>query len=204
MQIILLERIEKLGQMGDVVRVKDGYARNYLLPQKKAMRATEVNRKSFDSRRVELEAHNLERRDEASTVAEKMEGAKVVLVRQASVMGQLYGSVSARDVAESLSEAGYQVERRQVVMDRPIKALGIHSIRITLHPEVSVTVGVNVARTRAEAELQEAGQFFDDASMAPELETVTSEVETPETDEVPETGTVETADEGADESDRLS
>ena len=170
MEIILLERIEHLGQMGDVVRVKDGYARNFLLPKGKALRATKGNLERFENERVELEARNLERRQEAEAVAGKMDGTKVVLVRQASDMGQLYGSVSARDVADSLSEAGFQVDRNQVVLDRPIKSLGIHGVRIALHPEVSVTVDCNVARSEAEAEQQEAGIFFDSPELAEEAE----------------------------------
>jgi len=170
MEIILLERIEHLGQMGDVVRVKNGYARNYLLPKGKALRATKNNLERFEHQRVELEARNLEHRQEAEAVARKMDGTKVVLVRQASDMGQLYGSVSARDIADMLAEAGFQVARVQVVLDRPIKTLGIHAVRISLHPEVAVTVDCNVARSEAEAEQQEAGIFFDSPELAQEAE----------------------------------
>ena len=168
MDIILLERIEKLGQMGDVVKVKDGYARNFLLPKKKALRATKPNLERFSTERVQLEAHNLERRQEAEAVAEKMQGAKIVLVRQASDMGQLYGSVTARDIADGLTETGYQVTRTQVTLDRPIKTLAIHVVRVVLHPEVMLTIDCNVARSLAEAEQQEAEQFFESPEQVPE------------------------------------
>jgi large subunit ribosomal protein L9 len=154
MEIVLLERIEKLGQMGDVVNVKNGFARNFLLPQGKALRATEGNLKRFESQRADLEAHNLERRTEAEAVADQMSGAGIVLVRQAGETGQLYGSVSARDIAEGLDEVGYKLERRQIVLDRPIKELGIHGVRVSLHPEVSLDVTVNVARSETEAQQQ--------------------------------------------------
>lgn len=157
MQVVLLERIEKLGQMGDVVRVKNGYARNYLLPQSKALRATAENMKRFERQRGELEARNLERRKEAEDVAGRMSDVSCVLVRSASDMGQLYGSVNARDIAETLTGNGYKVERRQIVLDRPIKTLGLHEVRIALHPEVSIAVTVNVARSEQEAELQAKG-----------------------------------------------
>lgn len=188
MEVILLERVEKLGQMGSVVNVKNGYARNYLLPQKKALRATEANRVRFENDRVGLEAHNLERRSEAETISEKMANVAIVLVRQASDSGQLYGSATARDVAEGLAEAGYAVERRQINLDRPIKALGIHKVRIALHPEITIFVDVNVARTEDEAERQAAGEIvtaFERAGLAPE-EVVEAEqeadAETPATD----------------------
>ncbi len=155
MQVILLERIEKLGQMGDVVAVKDGFARNYLLPQQKALRANEANRAYFETRRVELEARNLERKNEAEAVAQKLDGHYVVLVRQAGETGQLYGSASARDIAEQLGEDGFRVERGQVNMDRPIKTLGLHEVRLSLHPEVEIAVLVNVARSLDEAEIQQ-------------------------------------------------
>ncbi|MSP67357.1 MAG: 50S ribosomal protein L9 [Alphaproteobacteria bacterium] len=157
MQVILLERIEKLGQMGDVVNVKPGFARNYLLPQKKALRATDANRVVFERRRVQLEAQNLERRKEAEDVAARMGEPTVVLLRQASEAAQLYGSVSSRDVADAVSAAGFTVARRQVELDQPIKALGIHPVRVFLHPEIVVTVKVNVARSAEEAQLQSQG-----------------------------------------------
>lgn len=154
MDVILLERVEKLGQMGDVVHVRPGYARNFLLPQKKALRATKANLAYFENQRAQLEATNLNRRSEAESVAERMEGATVVLIRQAGDSGQLYGSVTARDVAVALGEAGYTVERQQVNIDRPIKSLGLFDVRIRLHPEVALSVTVNVARSAEEAELQ--------------------------------------------------
>jgi large subunit ribosomal protein L9 len=168
MEVVLLERIEKLGQMGDVVKVKPGFARNFLLPQKKALRATKENMARFERQRAELEARNLERRKEAEQVAAKMEGAAIVLVRQAGDTGQLYGSVSARDIMEGLEANGMKVERQQVVLDRPIKTLGIHKVRIALHPEVSVTVDVNVARSEAEAEAQANPEaFFERQDLGP-------------------------------------
>ena len=147
MEVILLERIEKLGQMGDLVTVKNGYARNYLLPQSKALRATAANRERFETQRVQLEANNLEARTEAATIAERMEGLSVMMVRQAGDTGQLYGSVNARDIAAGVTEAGFTVGRRQVRLDTVIKTLGLHEARVALHPEVSVTVTVNAARS---------------------------------------------------------
>ncbi|MEQ8699237.1 MAG: 50S ribosomal protein L9 [Bauldia litoralis] len=154
MDVILLERIEKLGQIGDVVTVKPGFARNYLLPQKKALRATKGNMSLFETQRAQLEAENLSRKDEAESVAGKMEGAAIVVIRQAGDAGHLYGSVSARDISEGLTEAGFTVDRRQVTIDRPIKNIGLHDVRLVLHPEVSVTVSVNVARSHDEAAVQ--------------------------------------------------
>ena len=158
MQVILLERIEKLGLMGDVVDVKPGYARNFLLPQNKALRATEANIQSFESRRVQLEADNIARRDEAEGVSGRIEGLTVVLTRQASDSAQLYGSVTKRDIAEAVSEAGFTIARTQVALDRPIKTVGLHPIRIQLHPEVSVTITANVARSQEEAAAQARGE----------------------------------------------
>ncbi len=154
MQVILLERIEKLGQMGDVVTVRPGYARNYLLPKKKALRATDENLKVFESQRTQLEADNLERRSEAESVAGKLDGLSIVLIRQAGEGGQLYGSVAARDIAETLAKEGVKVERSQVQLDKVIKVLGLHPIRLRLHPEVAVTITVNVARSEEEATSQ--------------------------------------------------
>jgi large subunit ribosomal protein L9 len=154
MQIILLERIENLGQMGDVVRVKPGYARNYLLPQNKAVRATEENRKRFEETRAQLEASNLQRRSEAEAVAAKLDGLSVVLIRQAGEAGQLYGSVTARDVADAITAAGFTVGRQQIRLHQPIKALGLHTVKVGLHPEVVVPVVANVARTQDEADVQ--------------------------------------------------
>jgi len=154
MEVILLERIDKLGQMGDVVNVKPGYARNYLLPKQKAMRATDENREIFETQRTQLEAENLDRKSEAESVGDKLSGLTVVLVRQAGDAGQLYGSVNARDVAEAVSEAGFSVARAQIRQERPIKLLGLHPITIDLHPEVAVEVIANVARSEDEAETQ--------------------------------------------------
>jgi len=155
--LILLERVEKLGQMGQVVKVKPGYARNYLLPQKKAMRATKDNLAYFETQRVQLEAANLQRKSEAEQVAEKMQGTTVVLIRQAGESGQLYGSVSVRDIADAVTAAGFTVDKDQIVLDRPIKTLGMHSVRIMLHPEVPVTVTANVAQSEEAARMQAAG-----------------------------------------------
>ena len=160
MQVILLERIEKLGQMGDVVDVKPGYARNYLLPQNKALRATEENIQVFESRRVQLEADNLARREEAENVSGSFEGLTVVLTRQASESAQLYGSVTKRDIAEAVGEAGFTISRNQVALDRPIKTVGLHPIRVQLHPEVSVFITANVARSAEEAEAQARGEVI--------------------------------------------
>lgn len=184
MQIILLERVEKLGQMGDVVRVKDGYARNYLLPQKKALRATEDNRASFEKQKTQLEATNLDRRKEAEAVAEKLDGLKCVILRQASEGGQLYGSVNSRDIAQAVTEAGFTIDRKQIQLRATIKTIAIHDVRVTLHPEVSVGVKVNVARSEAEAQTQDRGgdpaadgdeahdaeEFFETAELAAEAD----------------------------------
>jgi large subunit ribosomal protein L9 len=154
MQIILLERVEKLGQMGDLVTVKPGYARNFLLPQGKAMRANKANLERFEAEKAQREADNLQRRGEAETEAKKMSGLAISMVRAASEMGQLFGSVTSRDIAEGVTEAGFTIQRSQVVMDKSIKTLGLHDIRVTLHPEVAVTVVVNVARSMDEADTQ--------------------------------------------------
>lgn len=158
MEVILLERIEKLGQMGDVVTVKPGFARNYLLPQKKAMRATEQNRTVFKQHRAQLEVVNLERKTEAEAVAGKLDGLKVVIVRQASESDQLYGSVTVRNVALAVTEAGFTIDSKQIQLTRPIKTVGLHEVRVVLHPEVSVNISANVARSEEEAELQAAGK----------------------------------------------
>ena len=157
MEVILLERVEKLGAIGDVVKVKDGFARNYLLPNKKALRANDANRKVFEANRAKIEEDNASRRSEAEKGSKDVEGKTVQLIRQASNTGQLYGSVSARDIVEALEGAGAHVSKSQVVLDRPIKALGVHDVKIALHPEVSVTVKVNVARSPEEADLQAQG-----------------------------------------------
>jgi len=157
MEVILLERVEKLGAIGDVVKVKDGFARNYLLPNKKALRANEANRKVFEASRERIEADNAEKRSDAEKASKGVEGKTVQLIRQASNTGQLYGSVSARDIAEALEGVGAKVAKSQVVLDRPIKAIGMHEIKVALHPEVAVTVKVNVARSPEEADLQAQG-----------------------------------------------
>jgi large subunit ribosomal protein L9 len=156
-ELILLERVEKLGQMGQLVKVRPGYARNYLLPQKKAMRATKDNLAYFETRRVQLEADNLARKVDAEEVAKKLEGLSVVLIRQAGESGQLYGSVSARDISDAVTAAGFTVDRQQMVLERPIKTLGLHPVRLMLHPEVGVTVIANVAQSAEAAEMQKAG-----------------------------------------------
>ena len=164
MEIILLEKIEKLGGMGDIVGVKDGYARNFLLPRKKALRATPENMQRFEREREALEQLNSDRRDAAGSAAIRLEGESIVLIRQASDTLQLYGSVNARDVAEAMVERGAEVRRQQVRLDRPIKSLGVHDVRIALHPEVTVTVKVNVARSPEEAEIQaRGGTILDEA-----------------------------------------
>ena len=155
--LILLERVEKLGQMGQVVKVKPGYARNYLLPQKKAMRATKDNLAYFETQRAQLEATNLQRKSEAGEVAGKMDDVTVVLIRQAGESGQLYGSVAARDIAEAVTAGGFTVDKQQIVLARPIKTLGLHPVRVMLHPEVSVTVTANVAQSEEGARMQAAG-----------------------------------------------
>lgn len=158
MDVILLERIETLGNMGEVVKVKPGFARNYLLPQKKALRATKENRASFEERRAELEAANAARREAAQGQSRNVDGISVVIVRQASESGQLYGSVRPKDIAEAVTEKGTAVDRTQVRLNEPIKVIGLHSIRVALHPEVIVTVTANVARSVEEAELQAQGK----------------------------------------------
>lgn len=158
MQVILLERIGRLGQMGDVVRVRDGYARNFLLPQGKALRATDENRKQFETQRVHLEARNLEMKKEAEVVAGRLDGQVFIAIRQAGDTGQLYGSVSTRDIADVIGEGGFSIDRRQVLLDRPIKALGVHEIKLQLHPEVVVKASLNVARSTDEADRQARGE----------------------------------------------
>ena len=158
MQVILLERIHKLGQMGDVVTVKDGFARNFLLPQKKALRSNKANLAHFQTQRVHLEARNLELKKEAEAVHGKLEGKTFVVIRQAGDTGQLYGSVSTRDIAEAVSAGGFSVDRGQVPLDKPIKNLGLHPVRVSLHPEVIANVSMNVARSKDEAERQARGE----------------------------------------------
>lgn len=158
MELILLERMGRLGQIGDVVTVKDGYARNFLLPQGKALRATADNRKRFENERAQLEARDLERKTEAESVSEKIGGESFIVIRQAGDNGQLYGSVSTRDIATAVTEGGLSIERRQVMLDKPIKALGLHEVRIALHGEVTPTILVNVARSEDEAARQARGE----------------------------------------------
>jgi len=171
--VILLERVTRLGQMGDVVRVKDGFARNYLLPQGKALRATDANRKQFESQRTQLEARNLERKSEAEQVAVKLNGQSFVVIRQAGETGHLYGSVSTRDIAEAVVAGGFKVERNQVALNQPLKSIGLHSVAIALHPEVDTTVTVNIARSADEAARQAKGE---------DLTAPVAETETPETE----------------------
>jgi large subunit ribosomal protein L9 len=158
MEVILLERVSKLGQIGDTVKVKDGFARNFLLPNGKALRATEANKKKFEGMKAQIQAQNLERKNEAEAVAKKVDGKSVILVRQAGETGQLYGSVSTRDIAEALTKDGTTVERRQIVLNAPIKTIGLHVLPVQLHPEVEVKITVNVARTPDEAERQARGE----------------------------------------------
>lgn len=158
MEVILLERIGRLGQMGETVKVKDGYARNFLLPQGKALRANEANKKKFEGQRAQLEAQNLERKNEASAVAEKLNGESFIVVRSAGETGQLYGSVSTRDIAEIISANGFTLHRNQVELNHPIKSIGLHEVSISLHPEVQVQVTVNIARSAEEAERQAKGE----------------------------------------------
>ncbi|MCB2110637.1 50S ribosomal protein L9 [Albidovulum sp.] len=162
MQVILLERVAKLGQMGEVVKVKDGYARNFLLPQGKALRASDANIKSFESRKAQLQAQNLETRKEADSVAAKLDGQAFVVIRSASDAGALYGSVTTRDVADAAAAAGYEIDRKQIVLTRPIKELGLHGVEVVLHPEVSAAITLNVARSSEEAELQASGKSIQD------------------------------------------
>lgn len=205
MQVILLERVEKLGQMGDEVTVKPGFARNFLLPRGKALRANDANRALFESRRAEIEAENLKRREEAEAVAKKIEGKKAVLLRQAGDTGQLYGSVSTRDVADALEQDGVKILRSQVQLDRPIKTLGLHDVRVSLHPEVIITISVNVARSAEEAELQESGvdmtlTVFEREELAAKAEAAeAAAAEEAEAAEAEEAVEAETAEENSEE-----
>jgi large subunit ribosomal protein L9 len=162
MDVVLLERVAKLGQMGEVVKVKDGFARNFLLPQGKALRATDANMKRFEEQRSQLEARNLEAKKEAEKVAGKLDGQSFVVIRSAAESGALYGSVTTRDVADVATEGGFSLERRQVQLDHPIKELGLHQLSVSLHPEVDVTITINVARSREEAEIQASGKSVQD------------------------------------------
>jgi large subunit ribosomal protein L9 len=169
-ELILLQRVEKLGQMGEVVKVKPGYARNFLLPQSKAVRATKANRERFERERVQLEAQNLKRREEAERVAERVQGLTVVLIRQAGDSGSLFGSVTSRDISDAATASGLTIERSQVLLEHPIKVLGISSVRVALHPEVTIDIKVNVARSVEEAEKQARGEaIVAEPDEAPEL-----------------------------------
>ncbi|TNE64902.1 50S ribosomal protein L9 [Celeribacter ethanolicus] len=170
MQVILLERVAKLGQMGDVVSVKDGYARNFLLPQEKALRASEANIKAFEAQKAQLEARNLETKKEAEAAAEKLDGQKFVVIRSASDAGSLYGSVTPRDAAEAATAGGFSVDRKQVVLKAPIKELGLHEVHVLLHPEVDATIILNVARSPEEAELQSAGKSIQELAAEAEAQ----------------------------------
>ncbi|WP_295043044.1 50S ribosomal protein L9 [uncultured Paracoccus sp.] len=158
MQVILLERVAKLGQMGEVVNVKEGFARNFLLPQGKALRASDANIKSFETRKVQLQAQNAETKAEAQKIADKLDGQTFVVIRSASDAGALYGSVTTRDAADAATEAGFTLDRKQVVLNHPIKELGLHDVNVVLHPEVDATIVLNVARSAEEAELQAQGK----------------------------------------------
>ena len=210
MEVILLERVEKLGGIGDVVKVKNGFARNYLLPNKKALRANEANRKVFEANRARIEEENAHKRSDAEKAAKGVDGKTVQLIRQASNTGQLYGSVSARDIVEALEGAGAKVTKSQVVLDRPIKGIGMHEVKVSLHPEVAVTVKVNVARSPEEADLQAQGidvlaQMFEREAapaaaedLAPVADEAAAIDEAPAAEVAPETAGEASAEEAAD------
>ena len=204
MQIVLLERIAKLGQMGDVVTVKDGYARNFLLPQGKALRANKANLERFENERQQLETINLERKSEAEKVHDKLNGSTFVVIRQSGDSGQLYGSVTSRDIAETLTQAGVEAKRNQIAIDQPIKVLGLHEVGIVLHPDVDTSVVINVARTEEEAERQAAGEdvtveSFDDEETIQAAEVFEEGVDVDLSEEAEEEATEEVAEEAADE-----
>lgn len=205
MDIILLERIEKLGSIGDIVTVKDGYARNFLLPQKKALRANEANKKVFEANRARLEAENAERRSDAEKQGEKVAGAEVVLIRAASNAGQLYGSVSVRDMVAGLAEQGHEIDKRMIILGAPIKTIGMHNVTVALHPEVHVTVKANVARSDDEAKLQSEGvdvlaQMFEEEQRAIEEQADANRIEPGlEPGEIPAELMEERAEEGETE-----
>jgi len=208
MEVILLERVEKLGAIGDVVKVKNGFARNYLLPNKKALRANDANRKLFETQRAQIEADNATRRADAEKASKGVDGKTVQLIRQASNVGHLYGSVSARDIVDALDAQGAKVTKSQVVLDRPIKAIGVHEVKVALHPEVAVTIKVNVARSPEEADLQAQGidvlqQMFEDeaAPLAAEALEPVAEGAEPEAAE-PEAAAAEAVEASTDEADQ--
>ncbi len=206
-EVILLERIENLGQMGDVVKVRPGFARNFLLPQQKALRANKANRALYEAQRAQLEAENLKRRQEAEQVSGKIEGLQVTVIRQAGDNGQLYGSVTGRDIADAVTVSGATIGRSQVILDRPIKMLGLHPVRVRLHPEVAVEVSINVARSEAEAELQaKAGRFVssDEQQAAEEAAEAELEAAAEEAAAAAEAAEREAAGETADEADEDS
>jgi large subunit ribosomal protein L9 len=203
MDVILLERIEKLGQMGDVVAVRPGFARNYLLPQKKALRATKDNKELFETQRTQLEASNLELKKEADGISKKLDGLSITIVRQASDNNQLYGSVTVRSIAQSITDAGFTVDSKQVQMARPIKTVGMHEVIVRLHPEVSVSVTANVARSEEEAVAQAEGRTLneDDQIEAAQQEVVAAEDETaqePSTEEESDDAPSETEEKSAE------
>jgi len=208
MEVILLERVEKLGAIGDVVKVKNGFARNYLLPNKKALRANDANRKLFETQRAQIEADNATRRADAEKASKGVDGKTVQLIRQASNVGHLYGSVSARDIVDALDAQGAKVTKSQVVLDRPIKAIGVHEVKVALHPEVAVTIKVNVARSPEEADLQAQGidvlqQMFEEeaAPIAAEALEPVAEGAEPEAAE-PEAAAAEAVEANSDEADQ--
>ncbi len=170
MDVILLERVAKLGQMGDVVSVKEGYARNFLLPQKKAMRASDANMKAFENQKAQFEARNLESKAEAADLGERLAGQQFIVIRSASDAGALYGSVTTRDAADAASEAGFSLDRKQVALARPIKDLGLHIVHVNLHPEVEVEIELSVARSQEEAELQASGKSIQELAAEAEAE----------------------------------
>ncbi|MEK6204333.1 MAG: 50S ribosomal protein L9 [Amylibacter sp.] len=170
MEVVLLERVAKLGQMGDVVTVKNGFARNFLMPQGKALRATKANLASFEAQRVQLEANNLESKSEAEAMSTKIDGQQFIVIRSASDAGSLYGSVTNRDAAEVATAEGFTVDRKQIVLERPIKDLGLHNMKVVLHPEVVATIVINVARSNEEAELQSSGKSIVDLAAEAEAE----------------------------------
>ena len=199
MQVILLERVAKLGQMGEIVSVKDGYARNYLLPQKKALWASDANIKAFESEKAQLEARNLETKKEAESLADKLNGQQFIVIRQASDAGSLYGSVTPRDAADAATEAGFSVDKRQMSLTAPIKDLGLHTVIVTLHPEVEASIELNVARSSEEAELQAQGiniadQAAEEEAQAEiEIAELFDEIGAAELDELDQLGTSEEA-----------